>query len=101
MLTSGDMLTPGFILHRFAFKEAAVSRPTMVVNYFEAAEKYPWFTKSEIAIFIDGFKKFDTDNSGSIDINELEVALKSIGMVGLRYLPCLITRAILGWKYKI
>jgi len=47
--------------------------------YDEANQFYPEFTKDDIDIFIDGFKKFDEDGSGAIEMGEFEKAMKFIG----------------------
>jgi len=47
--------------------------------WYQPSNKFPEFNKAEIDVFIQSFRKYDTDESGAIDANELEVALQYMG----------------------
>ncbi|KAJ5069438.1 plastin-3 [Anaeramoeba ignava] len=48
-------------------------------NFYQLAKKFPEFNRKEIDEFIQIFKSFDLDGSGSIDENELEQVMKQLG----------------------
>jgi hypothetical protein len=48
-------------------------------KYYEPAAKFPQFDRDSIAVFIEAFREYDLDGSGSIDEKELALAFKSMG----------------------
>jgi len=48
-------------------------------KYFEPAKQFPEFTKEDVEVFIEAFREYDTDQSGSIDARELDVAFTRMG----------------------
>jgi calmodulin len=48
-------------------------------EFYGAAKSYPEFSKADIDVFAAGFREFDLDGSGSIDVDELGPALKALG----------------------
>jgi len=46
-----------------------------------AQRKLPKLSEEQILEFKEAFKLFDTDNGGSIDVDELKDALESLGQV--------------------
>jgi Ca2+-binding EF-hand superfamily protein len=48
-------------------------------EFWVPARSYTEFSKQEIQIFIDAFREFDVDGSGTIDATELAAALKYMG----------------------
>jgi len=55
-------------------------RRQFIRDFYEPAKKFPEFTKDEINVFVQTFRRFDLDGSNSIDANELGIALKFMGM---------------------
>jgi hypothetical protein len=48
-------------------------------KYYGPAAKFPQFDRDSIAVFIEAFREYDLDGSGSIDEKELALAFKSMG----------------------
>jgi Ca2+-binding EF-hand superfamily protein len=48
-------------------------------RFYEPAKKYPEFSREDIDVFVEAFREYDTDSSGSIDAKELDVAFKRMG----------------------
>lgn len=48
-------------------------------DFYEPAKQFPEFTREEIDIFVQTFKMFDEDESGTIDENELDKLLRYMG----------------------
>jgi len=48
-------------------------------NFLEPAIKFPEFNKTELYVFLDMFREFDEDDSGTISIYELDKLFKSMG----------------------
>jgi len=57
-------------------------RRQFIREFYEPAKKFPEFTKDEINVFVQTFRRFDLDGSNSIDAHELGIALKWMGMGG-------------------
>ncbi len=55
-------------------------RRQFIREFYEPAKKFPEFTKDEINVFVQTFRRFDLDGSNSIDAHELGIALKYMGM---------------------
>lgn len=55
-----------------------------VQNFLEPAKDFPEFTRTDIAVFIEAFREFDLDGSGSIDADELEACFKKMGQGATR-----------------
>lgn len=50
-----------------------------MADFQAIASNFPEFSGSQVQELIDAFKSYDTDSSGSIDSQELEAVLRSIG----------------------
>jgi len=48
-------------------------------RFYEPAKKFPEFSKEDIDVFVEAFREYDSDQSGSIDAKELDVAFKRMG----------------------
>jgi len=48
-------------------------------RWYEPAKKHPEWSRAEIRVFIQAFRDFDLDDSGTIDKNELAAALLAMG----------------------
>jgi Ca2+-binding EF-hand superfamily protein len=51
----------------------------LTANFYIPAMNFPEFTQADINVFIQSFKEFDLDGSGSIDAEELTLAFKAMG----------------------
>jgi len=48
-------------------------------EFYGPAKSFTQFSREDVAVFIEAFRLYDLDGSGSIDTNELGIALKSMG----------------------
>jgi len=48
-------------------------------EFYGAAEKFSQFSREDIDVFIQSFREYDLDGSGTIDDHELDLAFKSMG----------------------
>jgi Ca2+-binding EF-hand superfamily protein len=48
-------------------------------DFYGPAKNFPEFSKEDIQVFAAGFREYDLDGSGSIDVDELGLALKALG----------------------
>jgi len=57
----------------------AQKRADFEKEFYGAAKNFPEFSKDDINVFAAGFREFDLDGSGSIDVDELGPLLKALG----------------------
>eukprot|EP01114_Cavostelium_apophysatum_P012408 TRINITY_DN276_c0_g1_i2.p1 TRINITY_DN276_c0_g1~~TRINITY_DN276_c0_g1_i2.p1 ORF type:complete len:716 (+),score=279.12 TRINITY_DN276_c0_g1_i2:792-2939(+) len=48
-------------------------------KYIEPSKKFTEFDREDVLVFVEAFREFDADNSGAIDVDELDKAFKSMG----------------------
>eukprot|EP01118_Nematostelium_gracile_P013611 TRINITY_DN5164_c0_g1_i2.p1 TRINITY_DN5164_c0_g1~~TRINITY_DN5164_c0_g1_i2.p1 ORF type:complete len:251 (+),score=78.43 TRINITY_DN5164_c0_g1_i2:146-898(+) len=48
-------------------------------EWFAPAKKFPQFSREDVAVFVENFRVYDVDESGSIDVDEITTVFKSMG----------------------
>jgi len=74
---SGEIEWPEFLLVMRSFYPNKLRE--LQLDWYEPALQFPEFSMEEVKVFIQTFRNFDEDESGSIDARELDLVLKSMG----------------------